>query len=83
MEQLANEQEVAEVMYDYVKRAHGLKKVSPGEVIKAAERFFGERASKKTCKQAIRVLVDSGKCIYTYFGSTAIEIPTDDESSRS
>jgi hypothetical protein len=27
------------------------------------------------CKAAIRTLIDGGKCVYTYFGGSYIEIP--------
>jgi len=27
------------------------------------------------CKAAIRTLMDSGKCVYTYFGGSFIEMP--------
>ena len=39
------------------------------------ERFGADRCSKETCKEAIRQLVDSGRCIYTYFGGSYIELP--------
>ena len=32
-------------------------------------------AAKKLCKAAIRTLMDSGRCVYTYFGGSFIEIP--------
>jgi hypothetical protein len=36
--------------------------------------YEGE-VDKKTCKGAIKVLIDSGRCVYTYFGGSYIEIP--------
>jgi hypothetical protein len=39
------------------------------------EHFGPERCSKEQCKAAIRELVDSGRCIYTYFGGSYIEVP--------
>jgi len=77
MVEQANVEEVAEAMYSYVSRAQGVKKTTPGELIKFADQTFGNRANKKTHKEAIRHLIDSGRCIYTYFGSTAIEMPQD------
>ena len=75
----ADADEVAEAMYGLVVRARGVKKIAPRELMQSAELLFGNRADKKTYKEAIRVLIDSGRCVYTYFGSTAIEIPSDEE----
>ena len=70
----ASVEEVAEAMYSVVARAKGLKRITPGELIKSAELNFGERVDKRKCKEAIRCLIDSGRCVYTYFGSTGIDI---------
>jgi hypothetical protein len=32
-------------------------------------------ADRKTCKEAIRLLMDSGRCVYTYFGGSYVELP--------
>jgi len=37
----------------------------------------GETAcDKEACKKAIRMLIDSGRCIYTYLGGSYIELPS-------
>jgi hypothetical protein len=31
--------------------------------------------SKDDCKQAIRLLIDSGRCVYSYMGGSFIQLP--------
>jgi hypothetical protein len=72
--------EVAEAMFRTISDAQGLRKLKPNDVSKAMiERFGPERCSKETCKVAIRQLVDSGRCIYTYFGGSYIELPRNEQ----
>jgi len=71
--------EVADAMFRMISDAAGVRKLKPMDVTKAMiERFGADRCSKETCKEAIRQLVDSGRCIYTYFGGSYIEIPRPD-----
>lgn len=68
--------EVAEAMFAMVRDAAGVRKLKPMDVTKAMiERFGADRCSKELCKEAIRELVDSGRCIYTYFGGSYLELP--------
>ncbi|MEJ2076805.1 MAG: hypothetical protein P8Z74_02170 [Acidobacteriota bacterium] len=58
-------EEVANAMYDLVREFHGKKNLKPIDLTKAMMQKFGdERCSKTTCKQAIRELIDGGRCIY-------------------
>ncbi len=71
--------EVADTMYRMVKSAAGVRKLKPMDLTKAMVEHFGAaRCSKETCKEAIRRLIDSGRCIYTYFGGSYVEIPPAD-----
>jgi hypothetical protein len=45
------------------------------DLTKAMVQRFGDDCDKKMCKAAIRTLIDSGKCVYTYFGGSYIESP--------
>ena len=75
--------EVAEAMFRTISDAQGLRKLKPNDVSKAMiERFGPERCSKETCKEAIRQLVDSGRCIYTYFGGSYIELPRSEQDPQ-
>ena len=67
--------EVANTMYKLVEEARGLKKLKPTDLNKAMVELYGDEVDKKLCKEAIKQLVNSGKCIYTYFGGSYIEIP--------
>jgi len=72
--------EVAEAMFRMIGDAQGARKLKPNDVSKAMiERFGPERCNKETCKAAIRQLVDSGRCIYTYFGGSYIELPRNEQ----
>jgi len=67
---------VADAMYAMVKEYQGKKKLKAGDLTKAMiAQFEAEGCDKKMCKAAIRTLMDSGKCVYTYFGGSFIEIP--------
>ena len=67
--------EVAEAMYNLVKEATGLRQLKAMDLIKAMRELFGDEVDKKLSKAAIRQLIDSGRCVYTYFGGSYIELP--------
>lgn len=68
--------QVADAMYELVKATHGKKNLKAMDLTKAMIEKFGEDAvDKKLCKQAIRQLIDSGRCIYSYFGGSFITLP--------
>ncbi|MFH1740355.1 MAG: hypothetical protein ABIH23_15210 [bacterium] len=76
MAEQINVEEVAGAMHKMVADAMGQKKFKPGDLTKAMIEKFGEdRCDKKLCKLAIRSLVESERCVYTYFGGSFIEIP--------
>ena len=69
-------EEIADAIYELVKEYQGKKKFKAGDLIKAMIQKYGEaEVDKKLCKAAIRILMDSGRCVYTYFGGSFIEIP--------
>ena len=67
--------EVADAMYKLVEEAQGLKKLKPMDLTKSMIQLFGDEVDKKLCKLAIKELINSGRCVYTYFGGSFIEIP--------
>jgi len=68
--------DVADAMFELVKDCQGKKKLKALDLTKAMIQKFGDaECDKKLCKAAIRTLMDSGKCVYTYFGGSYIEIP--------
>lgn len=67
--------EVADSMFEQVSAAAGQKKLKPGDLTKMMiEKYQGE-VDKKLCKAAIRELIETGRCVYTYFGGSYIEVP--------
>ncbi|MBT6690798.1 hypothetical protein HOB10_00490 [Candidatus Parcubacteria bacterium] len=66
-------EQVADAMVKMVTRDQGSKKWKPTELKKAIQGHFG--VDKKICKQALRLCIDSERLIYTYYGSSYVEIP--------
>ena len=69
-------EQVADAMFEMVSEYAGKKKFKAGDLTKAMiQKFEAEGCDKKLCKAAIRALMDSGRCVYTYFGGSFIEVP--------
>ena len=68
-------EEIADAMFTMVKDATGMKKLKPTDLIKAMKELYGDDVDKKMCKEAIKQLVNSGRCVYTYFGGSFLELP--------
>jgi hypothetical protein len=67
---------LAEEMYQLVAECAGKKNLKAGDLIKEMIARHGEGAcSKDDCKKAIRILIDSGRCIYSYLGGSYIQLP--------
>jgi hypothetical protein len=72
-------EEVADAMFELVKSTHGKKNLKPMDVTKAMIQDFGEdNCDKKLCKKAIRLLIESGRCIYSYVGGSYLTLPPDE-----
>ena len=68
--------EIADAMFKLVEEAQGLKKLKATDLRKAVIEIFGDdEVDKKACKLGIKQLIDSGRCVYTYFGGSYIELP--------
>lgn len=69
-------EQLVDTMYNLVKEYTGKKKLKPKELISEVMMKYGEdRVTKDDGKEALKQLVDSGKCVYTYFGTSFIELP--------
>jgi len=75
-------EEVADMMFKMIKDATGQRKLKPTDISKAMREHYGDRCSRATCKKAIRILIDSARCEYTYFGSSYIEIPKEKDEAE-
>ena len=66
-------EQLADEMFKLVEAADGKKNLKPGDLVKAMKRQY--KIDKKTGKQAIRELIESGRCVYSYFGGSFITLP--------
>ena len=78
MADMVSIEEVAEKMYEWVAEAQGMRKLKPMDVTKDIIEIYGDRADKKLCKAAIKELINSERCVYTYFGGSYIELPPEE-----
>lgn len=75
-------EQVADAMYEMVEKYQGKKKFKALDLTKAMKDRFGAECDRKMCKEAIRELIDSGRCVYTYFGGSFIEIPHEEGAAE-
>ena len=82
MSEAVSVETIAEAMYAMVVECAGKKNLKAGDLTKAMIAKFGEQAcSKEDCKHAIRILIDSGRCIYSYLGGSYIQLPVKEDVS--
>ena len=70
--------DVANSMYDLVRSTKGKKNLKAMDLTKAMIEQYGDATDKKVCKLAIRQLIDSGRCIYSYVGGSYVTLPPTD-----
>jgi hypothetical protein len=63
---------VAEQMYALLKDYAGKKNLKATDLTKAMAEKYGEECDKQRCKDAIRLLMDSGKTTYSYVGGSYV-----------
>ena len=68
-------EQLADDMLKMVTEYEGKKNLKAGDLTKAMIAKFGEGVDKDLCKKAIRTLMDSGRCVYSYFGGSYITLP--------
>jgi len=69
-------QELAETMYSTVAESMGKRNLKPNELIKETiARFPAGAVTKDDCKQALRLLIDSGRCVYSFYGESYVTLP--------
>ena len=73
---------VAEAMYALVKEYSGSKKLKPMDLTKEMRAKFGDACDKKLCKAALKDLIESGRCVYTYFGASYVELPHEEGAAK-
>ena len=71
---------LAEDMYQLIVECTGKKNLKAGDLTKEMIAKHGEAGcSKDDCKKAIRLLIDSGRCVYSYLGGSYIQLPPKEE----
>ncbi len=76
MPDMVSTEEIADTMYKLVEEYTGKKKFKAQDLVKEAIMKYGEdKVSKADGKKAIKTLIDSGRCVYTYFGGSFVELP--------
>ena len=76
-------EQLADEMFALVQECAGKRKLKAGDLTKAMIAKHGEAAcDKDACKKAIRILIDSSRCIYTYLGGSYIELPSQASDER-
>ena len=63
-------EQLADEMFKIVDETYGKKNIKAGDLKKAMTKKHG--VDRKLCKEAIRMLIDSGRCTYSYFGGSYI-----------
>ena len=75
-------EQLADEMFAMVAECQGKKNLKPADLIKAMVARYGEaNCSKNDCKQALRVLIDSERCVYSYFGESYVTLPHKEEAA--
>jgi len=63
---------VADAMYAVLKDYAGKKNLKATDLTKAMVEKFGADCDKQTCKDAIRILMESEKTTYSYVGGSYV-----------
>jgi hypothetical protein len=67
-------EELVEYIYKMVEKAEGRKQLKAKDIEKAVRKEHPDQ-DKKDVKFAIKDLIDGGRCVYTYFGGSFVELP--------
>ncbi len=68
----ATPEAVADAMYALIKDYAGKKNLKATDLTKAMVEKFGDACDKQTCKDAIRLLMESEKTTYSYVGGSYV-----------
>ncbi|MBZ5497225.1 MAG: hypothetical protein LAP85_12555 [Acidobacteriia bacterium] len=73
---------LAEDMFSLVTEYTGKKNLKAGDLTKEMiARHGADACTKEDCKRAIRLLIDSGRCVYSYLGGSYIQLPPKEDST--
>jgi hypothetical protein len=72
---------LVEFIYDLVKNAQGKKQLKAMDLQKAVLKAHPDQ-DKNSVKFAIKELIDTGRCVYTYFGGSFVELPHEEGAAK-
>jgi hypothetical protein len=73
--------ELVEYIFAMVEKAQGKKQLKAMDIQKAVLKEHPDQP-KNDIKFAIKDLIDGGRCVYTYFGGSFIEIPHEEGAAK-
>lgn len=76
-----DKKELCEFIYDLVAKAQGKKNLKAMDLQKAVLKEHPDQ-DKNMVKFAIKELIDTGRCVYTYFGGSYVEIPHEEGAAK-
>ena len=76
-----SKEELVEEIYTMVEAAQGKRKLKASDIWKGMIKKHPEM-DKKTVQEAIKTLVDGGRCVYTYFGGSFVELPHEEAAAK-
>jgi hypothetical protein len=76
-----SKEDLCNYIYELVAKAQGKKNLKAMDVQKAVLKEYPDQP-KNDIKFAIKELIDGGRCVYTYFGGSFIEIPHQEGASK-
>jgi hypothetical protein len=76
-----SKEDLCNYIYDLVAKAQGKKNLKAMDVQKAVLKDHPDQP-KNDIKFAIKDLIDGGRCVYTYFGGSYIEVPHQEGASK-
>lgn len=69
-------EQLADDMYKLIEEYAGKRKFKAQDLVKEMVVKYGhDKVTTDAGKKAVRLLTDSGRCVYTYFGGSFIELP--------
>jgi hypothetical protein len=73
--------ELVEFIFEMVEKAQGKKQLKAMDIQKAVLKVHPDQP-KNDVKFAIKELIDGGRCVYTYFGGSFVEIPHEEGAAK-
>lgn len=76
-----SKEELVEFIYNLVVAAQGKKQLKAMDLQKSVLKAHPDQ-DKNMVKFAIKELIDGGRCVYTYFGGSFVELPHEEGAAK-